>query len=354
MTSPGGVPDEAFALSSAALWAVASALFTVEGRTMSPAVMNAVKSMGAALVFALVLLVSPVGPLGRPEGSLFPAGGVSLVLVLSGLIGIALGDTCYFESLARIGVRRSMMIGLLAPVFTAAAAAIAGQPLPGILGFAGISLTLGGILLVVRVAPVREDVGETIRSSSGGDAVRSSPGGDAGHRHDLGEPSPGRAVRAGRPGNRGDTVVLRHHGIGAWGFGVLAAVCQAIGIVMTKDAIGRSGVLPASLLRLLAGGLGILAFELLRGRGALLPAAVVRGFARPRLVLATLLGTVVAFYLFQVAVMLGSPPVTAALCATSPILVAPMAARWLGERMPWTAAVGTLLAVGGVVLVALD
>jgi drug/metabolite transporter (DMT)-like permease len=307
VTAPGGIPDEAFALSSAALWAVASALFTIEGRTLSPAVMNAVKSMGAALVFALVLLVSPVGPLGRPAGSLFPAGAVSLVLVLSGLIGIALGDTCYFESLARIGVRRSLMVGLLAPVFTAVAAAIAGQPLPGIPGFAGISLTLGGILLVVRVAPVR-----------------------------------------------GDTTVPRHHGVGAWGFGVMAALCQAIGIVMTKDAIGRSGVLPASLLRLLAGGLGILVFELLRGRGAGLPAAVVRGFARPRLVLAALLGTVVAFYLFQVAVMLGSPPVTAALCATSPILVAPIAARWLGERMPWTAALGTLLAVGGVVLVALD
>ena len=58
----------------------------------------------------------------------------------------------------------------------------------------------------------------------------------------------------------------------------------------------------------------------------------------------------VAFYLFQAAILLGSPPVTAALCATSPILVAPIAARWLGERMPWTA-LGTLLAVGGVVLV---
>jgi drug/metabolite transporter (DMT)-like permease len=79
-----------------------------------------------------------------------------------------------------------------------------------------------------------------------------------------------------------------------------------------------------------------------------------RGFARPRLILADLLGTVVAFYLFQAAVMLGSPPVTAALCATSPILVAPIAARWLGERMPWTAALGTLLAVVGVALVVLD
>jgi drug/metabolite transporter (DMT)-like permease len=345
MTLAGGIPDEALALSSAALWAVASALFTVEGRTQSLAVMNAVKSMGAALVFALVLIVSPVGPLGRPAGSLFPAGGVSFVLVLSGLIGIALGDTCFFESLARIGVRRSMMIGLLAPVFTAAAAAIAGQPLPGIMGFAGISLTLAGILLVVRVAPVREDVGE---------ADRSSAACDAGLRPDTREPSPGRAARSCRPRGRGEATVLGHHGIGAWGFGVMAALCQAIGIVMTKDAIGRSGVLPAALLRLLAGGLGILAFELLRGHGAGLPAAVWRGFARPRLILAALLGTVVAFYLFQAAVMLGSPPVTAALCATSPILVAPIAARWLGERMPWTAALGTLLAIGGVALVVLD
>jgi drug/metabolite transporter (DMT)-like permease len=345
MTAVGGVPDEAFALSSAALWAVASALFTSEGRTMRPAVMNAVKSMGAALVFALVILVSPIGPLGRPAGALFPARGVILVLALSGLIGIALGDTCYFESLARIGVRRSMMIGLLAPVFTAGAAAIAGQPLPGLIGFAGISLTLGGILLVVRVAPVPEDSGEADRASGAGDGR---------NRPDSREPSRGCGAPWSRPRSRVDVPIRRHHGIAAWGFGVMAALCQAIGIVMTKDAIGRSGVLPASLLRLLAGGLGILAFEMLRGRGAGLPAAVVRGFARTRLVLAMLLGTVVAFYLFQAAVMLGSPPVTAALCATSPILVAPIAARWLGERMPWTAALGTLLAVGGVVLVALD
>lgn len=345
MTSPGGIPDEAFALSSAALWAMASALFTVEGRATSPAVMNAVKSMGAAVVFALVLLVSPAGPLGRPEGSLLPGPEVSIVLALSGLIGIALGDTCFFESLARIGVRRSMMLGLLAPVFAAVAAAIAGQPLPGIVGFAGISLTLGGILLVVRVAPVRESAVE---------AGALPPAGHPEHRHDGAVPAAGREAPAGRPRERVGAALVRHHGIGAWGFGVIAALCQAIGIVMTKDAIERGGVLPASLLRLLAGGAGILAFEILRGRGAGLPAALVRGLVRPRLILATLLGTVVAFYLFQVAVMLGSPPVTAALCATSPILVAPVAARWLGERMPWTAALGTLLAVGGVVLVALD
>jgi drug/metabolite transporter (DMT)-like permease len=306
MTTVGAVPDEAFALVSAALWAVASAMFTVEGRKTSPVVMNAVKSLAASLVFAVVLLVGPVGPLGRPAGALFPEARLAWVLVISGFIGIALGDTCYFESFARIGVRRTMMIGLLAPVFAAAAAAILGQPLPGVLGFAGIALTLGGILVVVRVAPVGASTGTA------------------------------------------------RHGIGAWGFGVLAALCQALGIVMTKDAIGRSGVLPASLLRLVAGAVGIIGFELVRGRGAGLPGAVARGFTRPRLLGAALLGTVVAFYLFQVAVMLGSPPVTAALCATSPILVAPIAAHWLGERMPWTAALGTLLAVAGVVLVALD
>lgn len=305
---------------------------------MRPAVMNAVKSIGAALVFAVVLLVSPIGPLGRPAGALLPAGDVSLILALSGLIGIALGDTCYFESLARVGVRRTMMIGLLAPVFTAAAAAVTGQPLPGIAGFAGISLTLAGILLVVRVAPVRE---EAIPADGlPGRVTARDP-------RDGGERSPGSQAARSVP-------VPRHRGIGAWGFGVTAALCQAIGIVMTKDAIVHTGVLPASLLRLVAGGLGILAFELIRGRGAGLPSAVARGFARPGLVLAMLLGTVVAFYLFQAAVMLGSPPVTAALCATSPILVAPIAASWLGERMPWTATLGTLLAVGGVVLVALD
>lgn len=296
---------EAAALASAALWAGASVLFGLEGRRTRPVVMNLVKSLLACALFGIALLLAPAGELGRPPGPLVPETRLLGWLALSGVVGIALGDTAYFVAMARVGVRRAMMLGLLAPVFAAGAAAAVGQPLPGALGAAGIAVTLLGLLYFIRVAPVGED-GASPRSRSG------------------------------------------------VAFGVLAALCQALGIVMTKGAIAEAGLLPASLIRLLAGAAALLALELVRGRAAGLGVELARGFRRGRLLLAAFFGTFIAFYLFQAAILLGSPPVTAALTATSPLLAVPLASRYLGERMPAAALLATLVAVAGVALVALD
>ncbi len=296
---------EAAALASAALWAGASVLFGIEGRTTRPIVMNLVKSLGACGLFLVALLLTPAGEFVRPAGDLVLPLRPIAWLALSGVVGIALGDTAFFIAMARLGVRRAMMLGLLAPVFAAAGAALVGQPLPGIVGATGIAVTLGGLLLFIRVAPLKEE---------------------------------GSAPRSAR----------------ALGFGVLAALCQALGIVMTKGAIAQTGLLPASIVRLLAGAGALLALEVMRGRAHGLTRELGRGFRRARLLLAAFLGTFIAFYLFQAAIHYGSPPVTAALTATSPLLAVPLASRYLGERMPIAALLATLVAVAGVVLVAID
>ncbi len=301
------------ALLSAAMWAVASVLFTREGRRTRPVVMNLVKSGGAAVLFLVVLLAAPPGPLGRPESGWIPQMGPAVWLSLSGFIGIGLGDTFYFSSLARIGVRRTMLLALLSPGFAAVGAVAAGSPLPGSLAAAGILVTLVGIVLVIRVAPV-----------SGAGAP----------------PAAGFSLGKAR--------------LGALGLGILSATCQGVGIVLAKESIAETGVIMASLIRLAAGAMGLLLVDLMRGNSGSLVREVLAGFRQGRLLLAAFIGTFVGFYLFQLAILLGSPPVTAALVGTSPLFAIPLAARFLGERLPWQATLGTIVAVIGVALVVLD
>lgn len=300
------------ALLSAAMWAVASVLFTREGRRTRPVVMNLVKSGGAAVLFLMVLLIAPPGPMGRSGSAWLPAAGPAAWLALSGFIGIGLGDTFYFTSLGRIGVRRTMLLALLSPGFAAVGAALAGSPLPGPLAAAGIVVTLAGIVLVIRVAPL---------------------------------------PRAGAPAAAGP--VHSRAGLGALSLGILSALCQGVGIVMAKGGIAETGVVAGSLIRLGAGALGLLLVDLMRGRSNTLAHELLAGFRQGRLLLAAFIGTFVGFYLFQLAILLGSPPVTAALVGTSPLFAIPLAARFLGERLPWQATLGTLVAVIGVALVVL-
>jgi uncharacterized membrane protein len=292
---------DACALTAAALWAVASVLFKQAGARTRPLLMNLVKSVLGLALFLPVLLLTRPGTVSHPQGAV-------LWLILSGVIGIALGDTFYFVSLARIGVRRTMMLGLLAPLFAAASAALAGQRLPGTAGLGGILLTLSGIFLVLRAAPLAAEAGQAATGATGVSALL---------------------------------------------FGVLSALCQALGIVMTKGPIEIVGVLPASVLRLAAGLGALLLVLLLRLPARDLAREALPAVRHGRLLLASFLGTFIGFYLFQEAIRLASPPVTAALVGTSPIFAAPMAAHALGERMPWQAAAGTLLAAGGVALVML-
>jgi drug/metabolite transporter (DMT)-like permease len=134
-------------------------------------------------------------------------------------------------------------------------------------------------------------------------------------------------------------------------FAVTAAVCQSAGIVLTKRALAGSDLYQASAVRCLGGVLGILVMEALRGR--IVP--TVRHALRPpglsRAVPATILGSLIGFFLFQVAIAYAEPAVTAALTGTSPLFAAPISIIFLGEAMRVGGWIGTLVAVAGVILV---
>ncbi len=287
---------EIAALSASAVWAVASLLFALLGRTLPAATLNLLKcSIALALLWATMLLV---------EGTLWPAmaGADLALLAVSGFIGLTVGDTAFFESLNRLGPRRAILLSSLVPPLTAIAGLVVlSEPFtpPMLLGMA---LTLGGVTWVIRErAPERD--GSTLAAS---------------------------VVRAGVA------------------FGVLGGVCQVFVNVITKYAGGDLTALQVSVVRLSFGVIGLGLQAAIRGRLPGVRATFANRRALAALLGATLLGTYLGVWLMNIGLLYAPVGIASTLNSTSPIFVLPLAVLVLREKVSARAVVGAVLAVGGV------
>lgn len=99
---------EIAAISAALVWAIATWIYGQFSHKFSAMQMNIIKGVVAS---AMMLMVLP----------LFPADSISitpkhaLILGISGVIGIAIGDSAYFASLKRIGPNNTLLLESLAP-----------------------------------------------------------------------------------------------------------------------------------------------------------------------------------------------------------------------------------------------
>ena len=109
---------EIAALSVAFLWAVTSVVYSRLGKKIPPVLMNLSKGGIAIALIILTILVS--GQQLFPNISTVPF----LLLLLSGAVGIGVGDTAYFSALNRLGARRTLFLKTLGPPFAAIVSAI--------------------------------------------------------------------------------------------------------------------------------------------------------------------------------------------------------------------------------------
>lgn len=283
---------ELAALTAAFLWAVATVLFGRLGKALSPLVLNLAKGAIALVLLALTLVL-----LGQSAAGL-DRQAVS-ILALSGVIGIGLGDTAYFAAINHLGPRRALLLETLAPPLAALLALVFLQETLSGRAWLGMGLTLAGVMWVI---------------------AERVPGA-----------SPGRADYRG---------VL---------YGVLAALGQATGAVMSRAVLADTEIAPmwSSLLRL--GGGFIIIVGILRSQGPVV--RQLRPLRSPKLLagvaLAAGLGTYLAIYLQQIALKYAATGVAQALTSTSPLFVLPLAAA-LGDRVSLRAVVGAMVALAGI------
>lgn len=284
-------------LIAAALWAISLSLFRGPIRTLGPAPVNFFKAVLASLLYWSFIFGA-----GRwnqvAQGSFRDLS----LLAVSGLIGMAAGDLLLFVAVRQVGVQRALVMFNTSPLMTALLAIPLLGEVPGFRSWTGMLLVLAGVTLV-ETDPAR-------RRAENGPAAANWKGTLAG----LG-----------------------------------AALGQALGLLMSRDALARIPVLPASALRLSAAALGMLVFLLWTADhrrqlcGLVLP-------RWPRLLLASLIGTVIAVLFMMKGISEVPSSVSASLLATTPLFSLPIASLFLKEPLGPRSLPGTLLAVLGVSL----
>jgi drug/metabolite transporter (DMT)-like permease len=290
---------EGAALATASCWAVGSLLFARAARRLGAFTLNQARITLALVILSAILLASR-GVAWVPPGS----GKNIAILIVSGLCGLTLGDWAFFRALVYLGPRQSTLFMTLAPPMAAALAfPLLGESL-GPTALVGMALTLGGVVWVVRERG--------------------------------GAPVP--------PGHRIRGAVL----------GVLAAMGQGVGLVLSK--IGMSHVidpLPATAIRMAGGAMGVWALALAAGKVGQLRRLQEDRHARWATLGATLLGPVFGIWLSLVAVRFTDTGIAATLMATTPVLVLPLVMLVEKERVTIRALLGALVSVTGVAMLVL-
>ncbi len=225
-------------------------------------------------------------------------------LSLSGIIGIVVGDTCFFRSLQILGPRRSLVVATTSPIFAVTMGWLLLDEYLEIYKLFGILLTVAGISIVVG-----EKKGQI-------EALDLYPG----------------------PQSTGI------------GLGLCAAGCQAIGLAFSKMGmeIDNCSPLEATFIRILFAALCSFAVLVGRKKVAEFFKRVLKFDTLKNVFLAASLGTWLGIWLSQVAVQKTDIGIAQTLLSTSPLFAIPIVFFVQGHRTSAFAIGGTLIALCGI------
>lgn len=292
---------ELAALGAAACWALTGTVVTDAVRAIGPFRFNLLRHIFAIFLLSVIVIF-------RTPGGLLDTG-AGLVLILSGVIGIFIGDTLNFAAVGRLGARRAGAIfALNAPMAAVLGWAVLGEEL-SLQATIGVAMTAAGVATAIAGRP---------RANA--------------HRF---EQTQGIVM----------TGIL---------FGLGAALGQALGALIARPVM-EAGIDPyaASLMRVAASGLcfGALSSVMMLGgytgrQDAKLTASVVL----PALATAVIgLGLGMTLVLYALAG--GKVGIVSTLSATSPVLILPMLWLRTGQRPTAASWLGAAIACAGMALI---
>ncbi|NET13670.1 MAG: DMT family transporter [Okeania sp. SIO1H6] len=287
---------ELAALTGAFLWAASSAAYSLLGQKISPLKLNLFKGLIAIALIFLTLIISD--KLQTEINSTT----INLFLI-SGILGIGLGDTAFFSALKNMGARRTLLMETLSPPMTALLALIfLGEQLT-FGAWCGILITVGGVAWVIS------------------------------------ERTPGAAI----------SNVNIKQGI-LWA--ILAAIANSSGAVISRFALLSSDINPllSTLFRLIGGTtivVLLLFFQKIKQDKSekfnwsmkLVGAIFITAFS----------STYLGIWLQQTSLKFSPAGIAQTLLATSPIFIIPIAAQ-MGEKISIRSVLGVLVAVAGISL----
>lgn len=297
---------ELAALATAFLWAFTGLLMRPAAAVLPAIRITALEYLVAATAFVAILLATDRLPLLLALPMPIVGG-----LAFSAVFGLAAGDTAYIRSLSRLGLGRAFTLSTAGyfVVTVGVSALVLGEGLTPLRLF-GAAIMLAGISLIAR-----ED-----------------------------EPTPA----AGSDSTSAITIAGTSLRVGL-AFALLAAVCWGLNTVALRVLLENVDVLVALPLRLTAAAIALNAMSFVR-TGPLWVgnerSAVVR------IVAAGLLGLGLGSVFYLYAIQTAGAAKTAILSSASPLFAAAFGVLFLKESLTRALAVGTLLVVIGMALVA--
>ncbi|MGI9014151.1 MAG: DMT family transporter [Phycisphaerales bacterium] len=316
-------------LATSVLWTGSSVLFTEATRRLGPSIVNTVRLFMAVVLLGITyrLLSGDWIPHITQEQCIY--------LALSGVIGLSIGDQALFTAFLDVGPRKAMLIMTTAPLFAAFFGWISlGETIEPV-AWMGVGLTLAGVAWVVLERPPTE----------------------------IGKHPPHRV--------RGIIMAI------------IAAACQAAGLMFSKRGIGHGGIVDeaahlspqaATYVRMAFAAVAMFPMLLLMhhllprrtpgpGEIAVVPGDHLgirrslkalgnsRGMALT--LLATICGPFLGVWMSLVAADRIDLGIAQTLGSLPPVLLLPVAFMLYGERITLRAMAGAALAVAGAALLCL-
>ncbi len=286
---------EISALVTACLWSVTSFLFAFAAEKVGSVQVNINRIILAAIILFFIVVISGI------DYSL--SSSQVMYLIISGVVGLVIGDSFLFKSYQLIGARLGMIMMSLVPAISAVLAWVFLDEFITPLGILGMVITISGVILVVT-----EKAQGAIKKNF-------------------------------------DKIGIL--------YGLLGAAGQAGGLILAKLAFAESYVngFVASFARLASAGIIILAGGLLLRRYRN-PIKTYRKEipALKATIAATVLAPVLGVTLSLVAIEFTKVGIASTLMALVPIIMLPISKYYYKEKLSLRAMAGAIIAVAGVVI----
>lgn len=291
-----GFQGEIAAIGAAIVWALATWIYSQFSHRFSALQLNIIKGIIASLMMLVVLPIETQLDFTIAKEHLF-------ILALSGIIGIAIGDSAYFASLKRIGANKTLLLESLAPPLSGVLAIVALGATLSLQSWLGVAITTLAVTFVI----FQPNENNSRMSWSG------------------------------------------------VGFGLLASICQASGVVISHYALVAGDLPPllGALIRLSVGVIAVMVVikfvEKSPFRAMKQHLQELKSNAFLWLLGAIFVGTFLALWLQQISLKYANPAVAQTLIATSPLFML-IIYVFKGQRVSGKSIIGTVAAVGGISL----